>query len=54
MPIVIPRSGPIPESIKDTYTQEQKDKLWELIFSMNAEKILKDYQEKTRPRSSVG
>ena len=54
MPIVIPRNGPIPASIKDTYNQEQKDKLWEIILSLNAEKIIKEYQNEKRPRSSVG
>lgn len=41
MPIVIPRTGPIPASVKDTYTQEQKNKAWEIIFKKNAEAILK-------------
>lgn len=45
MPIVIPRNGPIPASVKDTYTKEQREKLWELIFIMNGKKLIKEYLE---------
>lgn len=40
MPIIIPRNGPIPQSAKETYTQDQKDKAWEYIIKNNADKIL--------------
>lgn len=41
MPIIIPRNAPIPQSVKDTYTQEQKDKAWAIIIEQNADKLLK-------------
>lgn len=35
MPIVIPRNGPIPEFLKDTFSQKQKDKIWcDCVYSM--------------------
>lgn len=40
MPIIIPRNGQIPQSVKDTYTQDQKNKAWEYIIEKNAGKIL--------------